>query len=781
MNLLLLAPRRALRRRNRAARRRTSPPSPRGARRSRGDARCARACSAATSAPRRSSRWTRPRRCCGPCSTGRRRRAPASTWSSPSPAPRRSGAILAASASMGIDRLVLLAAARVEKSYLDSPVLQPDRIRKHLLDGLEQAQDTVLPEVHLEPRFRPFVEDRMDALLGPGERWLLHPGDEGPRSPSDDGSARPRHRTRGRLGPVRARAAPGARLSSRSGSVPARSAPRPSSPMRWGGPRGDAVQRPACTSARASASVGRPERRLAHHGSPPDHAHRRRALARRGAGDLRAPGQARHATTPRRRPRCSTSCCRSWKPRVDEAAARAIQHARRLRAPAAARSRKLFPGETLVIPTGHEKVRANDTYYRFRPGTDFYYLTGNLEPDCVLVLAAAGGRRPHATCSSSSPTPAAATRPSSPTANKGELWVGPRLGVPESQARFGVARVRAACPSSKDFLARSQGRRPGRAACCAASRAAVDGALPEQSDARQGSSPPRSPRCGCSRTRRRSRELSRGDRLHPARLRGRDPRPAQGATSEREVEGVFNLRARVEGNDVGYGTIAAVGRARLHPALDAATTAPLQEGRRCSCSTPASRATRSTPPTSPARCPISGKFTQGAAGDLRAGARARRPRRSSEVKPGNDFMEPEPRGDAGARRGPGAAGHPRRRGRGGAEGREPVLQALLAPQRQPHARPRRARLRAGAAGGLQVRQAQGRAWCSPSSRASTSRPTTSPCRAKYRGIGVRIEDDVVVTATGMQQPVRRHPQRGRRTSKRWMAKVWKSRGKRTRA
>src|SRR5687768_13937833 len=31
---------------------------------------------------------------------------------------------------------------------------------------------------------------------------------------------------------------------------------------------------------------------------------------------------------------------------------------------------KLFPGETLVIPTGHEKVRANDTYYRFRPGTD---------------------------------------------------------------------------------------------------------------------------------------------------------------------------------------------------------------------------------------------------------------------------------------------------------------------------------------------------------------------------------------------------------------------------
>src|SRR4029079_13834115 len=33
----------------------------------------------------------------------------------------------------------------------------------------------------------------------------------------------------------------------------------------------------------------------------------------------------------------------------------------------------------------------------------------------------------------------------------------------------------------------------------------------------------------------------------------------RGARSEREVEGVFNLRARVEGNDVGYGTIAASG------------------------------------------------------------------------------------------------------------------------------------------------------------------------------------------------------------------------------
>ena len=52
---------------------------------------------------------------------------------------------------------------------------------------------------------------------------------------------------------------------------------------------------------------------------------------------------------------------------------------------------RAFPGDALIVPTGHEKVRANDTNHRFRPGTDFYYLTGNTEPDNVLVLAPSDG------------------------------------------------------------------------------------------------------------------------------------------------------------------------------------------------------------------------------------------------------------------------------------------------------------------------------------------------------------------------------------------------------
>ena len=45
-----------------------------------------------------------------------------------------------------------------------------------------------------------------------------------------------------------------------------------------------------------------------------------------------------------------------------------------------------FPGERLVVPAGSFKVRANDTDFRFRPDTAHAYLTGNQTSDAVLVL-----------------------------------------------------------------------------------------------------------------------------------------------------------------------------------------------------------------------------------------------------------------------------------------------------------------------------------------------------------------------------------------------------------
>jgi RsmE family RNA methyltransferase len=92
------------------------------------------------------------------------------------PRPKALRRLFASAAALGVDRLVLLNAARVEKSYFDSPVLGPTRMAAALRDGLEQARDTLAPEVHIFRRFRPFVEDQLEALLGPGTRLLLEPG-----------------------------------------------------------------------------------------------------------------------------------------------------------------------------------------------------------------------------------------------------------------------------------------------------------------------------------------------------------------------------------------------------------------------------------------------------------------------------------------------------------------------------------------------------------------------------------------------------------------------------
>ncbi|MFZ5471984.1 MAG: 16S rRNA (uracil(1498)-N(3))-methyltransferase [Myxococcota bacterium] len=95
------------------------------------------------------------------------------------PRPKALKKVLPAVASLGIDRVVLVNAFRVEKSYFDAKVLSPEAIDELLALGLEQARDTVPPQVLVRDRFRPFVEDELDALFGRSSRRLLaHPGAE---------------------------------------------------------------------------------------------------------------------------------------------------------------------------------------------------------------------------------------------------------------------------------------------------------------------------------------------------------------------------------------------------------------------------------------------------------------------------------------------------------------------------------------------------------------------------------------------------------------------------
>src|SRR6185312_3608872 len=101
-------------------------------------------------------------------------------------------------------------------------------------------------------------------------------------------------------------------------------------------------------------------------------------------------------------------------PVVAGAAAAAAAHRARLSAE--------FPGQALIVGAGTAPVRANDTYYDFRPDSDFYWLTGASIEAAVLVMAPTGAGHD---ATLYIPTP---FYPGDPqffaNAAHGEMWVG---------------------------------------------------------------------------------------------------------------------------------------------------------------------------------------------------------------------------------------------------------------------------------------------------------------------------------------------------------------------
>jgi Xaa-Pro aminopeptidase len=102
-----------------------------------------------------------------------------------------------------------------------------------------------------------------------------------------------------------------------------------------------------------------------------------------------------------------------------------------------------FPGERLVVPAGGLKVRSNDTDYVFRPHSAFAHLTGlgsDREPDAVLVLeprdSADGGG--HDAVLFFRPLAGRDTDEFFGDARYGEFWVGARPTIEDVEAELGV-------------------------------------------------------------------------------------------------------------------------------------------------------------------------------------------------------------------------------------------------------------------------------------------------------------------------------------------------------
>jgi len=96
------------------------------------------------------------------------------------PRPKMLRRVFQTVATMGVPRVVLVNSYRVEKSFWQTPFLEPEAIREQLVLGLEQARDSVLPEIVIEKRFKPFVEDRLPAIVEGTLGLVGHPGNHPP-------------------------------------------------------------------------------------------------------------------------------------------------------------------------------------------------------------------------------------------------------------------------------------------------------------------------------------------------------------------------------------------------------------------------------------------------------------------------------------------------------------------------------------------------------------------------------------------------------------------------
>ncbi|MEV7283385.1 aminopeptidase P family protein [Streptomyces sp. NPDC093252] len=219
-----------------------------------------------------------------------------------------------------------------------------------------------------------------------------------------------------------------------------------------------------------------------------------------------------------------------------------------------------FPGERIVIPAGGPKVRSNDFDYAFRPHSAFVHLTAEqgpeAVPDSVLVLEPTGGGH----------TVTLFTRPRSPRdggprgtefhsdRRHGEFWVGRRRTLAETADALGVEAA------ARDDLDR-------------ALRHDVPTRLLRGTDAHLDAQLSTDPRADAELLTFLAELRMVKDEWEIGQLRaavdctvagfedvvGELPYATRLARGERWIEGTFGRRARLGGYGLGFDTIAAAG------------------------------------------------------------------------------------------------------------------------------------------------------------------------------------------------------------------------------
>ena len=217
-----------------------------------------------------------------------------------------------------------------------------------------------------------------------------------------------------------------------------------------------------------------------------------------------------------------------------------------------------FPGIRLVIPAGNFKVRSNDSDYAYRPHSAFAYYTGvqGVEATADSVLLMEPTESGHSPILFIHPRSTRDTDAFFRDARYGELWVGRRFTLDEAQLRYEIeTRHLETLPallkkksrtlptlvirgedSSLDAKIAKNDREEEFLAFVSAARLVKDKFEIDEMQA------------ACDSTARGFSDLVRAI-----------PAAVQTSRGERVIEAAFFGRARIEGNDIGYNTIAAAG------------------------------------------------------------------------------------------------------------------------------------------------------------------------------------------------------------------------------
>ncbi|MCD4557271.1 aminopeptidase P family protein [Schaalia sp. lx-100] len=237
-----------------------------------------------------------------------------------------------------------------------------------------------------------------------------------------------------------------------------------------------------------------------------------------------------------------------------------------------------FPAERLVIPAGTYKTRNNDCAYRFRAYSAFAHLSGlgaEREPDAVIVLEPASldedgnPQGPHEAVLFFKPRASRSSEEFYADARYGEFWVGARPSLEEVSAATGLRCAH--IDTLRDALAKDAGQVSLRVIRDVDTQiqAMVDevraqAGLPAGNDAREYDERLEE-HLSEIRLRKDPWEIAELKKAVEATHKGFDeiirqlPRAVNHQRGERVIEGAFGAHAREEGNGLGYDTIAASG------------------------------------------------------------------------------------------------------------------------------------------------------------------------------------------------------------------------------